>query len=515
MATEYKLNLIFNRSIQGIIGVNNSLFTGINEDFGHFKEQTTNKIVVMGYNTFISLPGKKDINLLSDRLNVVISNYHYDILVEKIKKSQEKLDVVVFRTFDDFYNGLVENTIVFENDDYMDVKDIFIIGGSYLYNYVYDNYKINLICETISDVRISIDDYTRERNKIIYFNRLIDDKKYLKIYSKESSGIISVNMGKTLHNPEGGFKKITGKYNINIYQARNDVNFQELEYLNLLKLIYEEGIHKDSRNSKVTSIFSPPQMRYDLRKGFPLLTTKRVPWKTVLRELLWFISGSTDNKVLQDKKVRIWDGNSTREYLESRGLGDYREGDLGPIYGFQWRHFGAEYKGADHDYTGDEEGGIDQLKYVIDLIERDPGSRRIIINSWNANDLDKMALPPCHVMVQFSVDTREGCIDAKLTQRSGDMFLGVPFNIASYAFLLHIICNITGYKPRYFIHDIGDAHIYDNHKEAIIKQIKRPTYEFPQLEINRQLNNIDDIHENDFNIKDYKHQGTIKAEMVA
>ena len=513
MTTEYKLNLIFNRSIQGIIGVNNSLFTGINEDFEHFKEQTLNKIVVMGYNTFISLPGKNDINLLSDRLNVVISNNHYDILVEKISKSEEKLDVIVYRTFDDFYNELVvDNTIVFENEYYMDVKDIFIIGGSYLYNYVYGNFKINLIYETISDVRISIDDYSTERNKIIYFNRVIDDKKFLKIYSKGASGIISVNLGKSLHNPRGGFHKINGNYTINIYQNKNDVNFQELEYLNLLKLIYDEGIHKDSRNSKVTSIFSPPQMRYDLREGFPLLTTKRVPWKTVLRELLWFISGSTDNKELQDKKVRIWDGNSTKEYLESRGLSDYREGDLGPIYGFQWRHFGAEYKGADHDYTGD---GIDQLKYVIDLIERDPGSRRIIINSWNAMDLDKMALPPCHVMVQFSIDTREGCIDAKLTQRSGDMFLGVPFNIASYAFLLHIIGNITGYKPRYFIHDIGDAHIYDNHKEAIIKQIKRPTYEFPQLVINRRLNIIDDIHETDFNITDYNHQGTIKADMVA
>ena len=205
-------------------------------------------------------------------------------------------------------------------------------------------------------------------------------------------------------------------------------------------------------------------MRFDLREGFPLLTTKRVAWKTVLRELLWFISGSTDNKVLQWKNVHIWDGNSTREYLQSRGLNEYREGDLGPIYGFQWRHFGAFYNGCAYDYTG---YGIDQLQNVIDLIKNDPSSRRIILNSWNASDLDKMALPPCHVMVQFNVDVDEGFIDAKLTQRSGDMFLGVPFNIASYAFLLHIIGNITGYKPRYFIHDIGDGHIYENHRDQL------------------------------------------------
>ena len=136
------------------------------------------------------------------------------------------------------------------------------------------------------------------------------------------------------------------------------------------------------------------------------------------------------------------------------------------------------------------------------------------MNSWNSKDLEKMALPPCHVMVQFSVDTTEGCLDAKLIQRSGDMFLGVPFNIASYAFLIHIIGNITGYTPRYFIHDIGDAHIYCNHKDAINKQIQKPTYNFPRLEIKRKFNNIDDLREDDFDIIDYKHHGAIKADMV-
>ena len=507
MNSGYNLNLIFNRNVQGIIGINNDLFTGIGEDFIHFKEKTSQKIVVMGYNTFKSLPGKKNINLLSERLNVVISNNHYDNLIETINECEEKLDILVYRTFDDFYNKLTENKIDFDKEEYKNINDIFIIGGSCLYNYVYDNYKINTIYETISDVRISIDDYVGERNKITYFNRVIDDKKFMKIYSKENTSDININMGMG-----GGSKKIKGFYKINTYQNKEEVNLQEIEYLKLLKYIYGEGIHKDSRNSKVISIFAPPQMRFDLRDGFPLLTTKRVPWKTVLRELLWFISGSTDNKVLQDKRVRIWDGNSTKEYLETRGLSHYQEGDLGPIYGFQWRHFGAEYKGKDSDYTGE---GIDQLNSIVDLIKNDPGSRRIIMNSWNAKDLEKMALPPCHVMVQFSVDTTEGCIDAKLTQRSGDMFLGVPFNIASYAFLLHIIGNITGYTPRHFIHDIGDAHIYNNHREAIVKQLERPTYKFPKLEITRKFNSIDELEECDFNIIDYMHHGTIKADMVA
>lgn len=506
MNSEYKLNLIFNRNVQGIIGINNNLFTGISEDFAHFKEKTMNKIVVMGYNTFRSLPGKKNINLLSNRLNVVISNNHYDNLTEQVSNSGENLDILVYRTFDEFYNTLIEYRIDFDKEEYKDVRDIFIIGGSYLYNYVYDNFDINIIYETICGIRIPIEEYANDRNKIIYFNRVIDDKKFIKIYSKESECDINVNMGNK------GSKKIKGYYHINTYQSKKEANLQELEYIKLLKHIHSDGVHKDSRNSRVISIFSPPQMRFDLRKGFPLLTTKRVAWKTVLRELLWFISGSTDNKVLQEKKVRIWDGNSTKSYLETRGLGHYSEGDLGPIYGFQWRHFGAEYKGLGHDYSGE---GIDQLSSIIELIKNEPGSRRIIMNSWNSKDLEKMALPPCHVMVQFSVDTTEGCLDAKLIQRSGDMFLGVPFNIASYAFLIHIIGNITGYTPRYFIHDIGDAHIYCNHKDAINKQIQRPTYNFPRLEIKRKFNNIDDLREDDFDIIDYKHHGAIKADMVA
>ena len=506
MVCDYKLNLIFNRSSQGIIGVNNKLFTGINEDFTHFKEQTKDKVVVMGYNTFTSLPGNKPINILRERLNVVITNNHYDILIQKITESKDILDILVYKTFDEFYSALLSG--ILKNNSlmhkYIDILDIFIIGGSYLYDYVYDNYRVNMIYETLNDVNISIDNH--EKDKITYFKRVIDENRFIKIYSKHSSDSIRVN------SVSGDTKTIDGKYEINIYQNKEDVNFQELEYLKLLKDIYNNGIMKDSRNSRVTSIFSPPHMRFDLRKGFPLITTKKVAWKTVLRELLWFISGSTDNKVLQNKKVNIWTANSKKEYLEKIGLGDYREGELGPIYGFQWRHFGAKYQGAEHDYTNQ---GVDQLEYIINLIKNDPTSRRIIINSWNASDLKKMALPPCHVMVQFNVDTNEGCIDAKLTQRSGDMFLGVPFNIASYSFLLHIICNITGYKPRYFIHDIGDAHIYENHKEAILQQIKRPSYSFPQLEIKNKLENIDNINENDFNIINYKHHTPIKAIMIA
>jgi len=250
-------------------------------------------------------------------------------------------------------------------------------------------------------------------------------------------------------------------------------------------------------------------MRFDLRQGFPLLTTKKMPWKTILRELLWFIQGSTDNKLLQEKKVHIWDGNSSKEFLKSRGLDTYEEGDLGPIYGFQWRHFGAEYIDHKTDYS---DKGVDQLQWIIDEIKADPTSRRLLMSAWNPVDLHKMALPPCHVMVQFNIEGEY--IDAQLYQRSGDMFLGVPFNIASYSFLLHIVGQLTGYTPRYLIHIIGDTHIYEKHIEAVHEQLQRVPSQFPQLRI-KTLENIDSIQESDFKFENYCSFPTIKAEMVA
>jgi len=234
-----------------------------------------------------------------------------------------------------------------------------------------------------------------------------------------------------------------------------------------------------------------------------------MPWKTILRELIWFINGKTDNKLLNEKKVHIWDGNSSKEFMKSRNLSYEIDGDLGPIYGFQWRHFGAEYNNCDTDYTNK---GVDQLKYIIDEIKNNPTSRRIILSSWNPIDIPKMALPPCHVMVQFNIESPY--IDAQLYQRSGDMFLGVPFNIASYAFLLSIIGKICNYIPRKLIHIIGDAHIYENHIEAVNLQINRTIHNFPILKIN-DLNDIDNIEESMFKLNNYNCEPSIKAEMIA
>jgi thymidylate synthase len=216
----------------------------------------------------------------------------------------------------------------------------------------------------------------------------------------------------------------------------------EMQYLKLVKKILKKGVNRPDRTGVGTSSIFGTQIRFNLRdKIIPMLTTKRVFFRGVAEELLWFIKGDTDAKTLQDKNIHIWDGNSTREYLNACGFHDRKEGDLGPVYGFQWRHFGAKYGTAKDDYTGK---GIDQLKEIIERIKTNPYDRRIIMSAWNPIDIPKMALPPCHVLSQFYVANGE--LSCQLYQRSADMGLGVPFNIASYSLLTHMIAHVTGLK---------------------------------------------------------------------
>lgn len=225
-------------------------------------------------------------------------------------------------------------------------------------------------------------------------------------------------------------------------QPQNEKEHEEYQYLNIIKKVIKEGTRKDDRTGVGTLSIFGTQMRFTLRDNvFPLLTTKRVFWKGVLEELLWFIRGSTNAKELTEKNVHIWDANSSRNFLDSSGFTDREEGDLGPVYGFQWRHFGAEYKDMHTDYSGQ---GIDQLEQIIDKIRHSPNDRRIIMTAWNPIDIPKMALPPCHCFVQFYVSNGE--LSCQLYQRSADMGLGVPFNIASYSLLTYMLTHITNLK---------------------------------------------------------------------
>jgi thymidylate synthase len=253
-------------------------------------------------------------------------------------------------------------------------------------------------------------------------------------------------------------------------------------------------------------------MRFSLRDGvFPLLTTKRTFWRGVAEELIWFVRGDTYAKNLSDRGVHIWDGNGSKAFLEQRGLGHRVEGDLGPVYGFQWRHFGAEYIDHAADYTGK---GVDQLAEVIRLIKENPTSRRIVMSAWNPKDMPQMALPPCHMLAQFYVDTERGELSCQMYQRSADMGLGVPFNIASYSLLTRMIAHCTGLKAGEFVHVIGDAHVYLNHVEPLREQLTREPRPFPTLKINTEERDIDKLKYEDFEIVGYKPHKRIKMKMA-
>ncbi|XP_043526221.1 thymidylate synthase [Frieseomelitta varia] len=282
-------------------------------------------------------------------------------------------------------------------------------------------------------------------------------------------------------------------------QSENEKEHEEYQYLNIIKKVIKEGTRKDDRTGVGTLSIFGTQMRFTLRDNvFPLLTTKRVFWKGVLEELLWFIRGSTNAKELTEKNVHIWDANSSRNFLDSSGFTDREEGDLGPVYGFQWRHFGAEYKDMHTDYSGQ---GIDQLEQVIDKIRHSPNDRRIIMTAWNPVDIPKMALPPCHCFVQFYVNNGE--LSCQLYQRSADMGLGVPFNIASYSLLTYMLAHITNLKPGEFVHTMGDCHVYLNHISALEEQIKRVPKSFPCLKIVKNVENINDFTADDFELIGY------------
>lgn len=284
----------------------------------------------------------------------------------------------------------------------------------------------------------------------------------------------------------------------------------ENQYISLISDILLHGEEIVGRNGTTKAVFGAA-MVFNLEDGtLPLLTTKKVAWKTCLKELLWFIKGCTDNDVLRKQKVKIWDGNASREFLDSRGLNHLEEGDLGPVYGHQWRHFNAEYKTRHDDYSGK---GVDQLQYVIDQL-KDPekrSSRRIIMSAWNPCQLNEMALPPCHVLCQFNVIGDK--LSCSLYQRSGDVGLGVPFNIASYSFLTHLLAKHCGLQAHEFVYYLGNTHIYDDHYKPLEEQILKKPYPFPKITINTKKDDINDYVLEDFIVKDYKHHEVIKMEM--
>jgi thymidylate synthase len=334
-----------------------------------------------------------------------------------------------------------------------------------------------------------------------------------------------------------------------------DIIHEEEQYLNLIRIILKEGTREETRNGVTMSIFGH-SMRFSLKNGtIPLITTKKTAWKTCLKELLFFIRGETDNRILKEQGVNIWNANSTRKFLDERGLSHYPEDCLGPIYGFQWRNWNGSYniQTETHPQThthpvkeiqpqtqpqthplkethpqthllketqtkkANTGAGIDQLANIITSLKNPQTrtSRRLILSAWNPEQIGDMALPPCHVMAQFNVK-EDKYLSCCLFQRSGDVGLGVPFNIASYAFLTHIMAKHCGLVADEFVYFLGNAHIYEEHIETLQRQIERPPHPFPAIEIVNLHESIDDYCVEDVRfVKEYVYHSALKMEMKA
>lgn len=467
-----------------VIGYKNSLIFNIPNEMHHFKKRTTTvrdstkrNAIIMGRTTY-DICGK-----LLGRFNCVISK-------TLVLSDSEHLIV----------RNSVESLLI-ELNRMDDIETIFVIGGGSIYSYIRDHNYCTKFIITIINLPVAYGDcFFKSLDPSQYTCTSIRSYKNNKAYERKTQ--VSTEQS----------------YSIVEYRNKNPTTTYTLSsggeagYLAALKRVLLEGVRRQTRNSKTLSLFGV-KLDFDISERFPLMTTKKMYWSGILHELLWFISGNTNSKLLEEKHVRIWKGNSTREYLDSIGLEHYPEGDCGPIYGFQWRHFNAPYTGTNSNYHGQ---GVDQLKNVINLLRNDPTSRRIFMTSWNPGQLSEMALPPCHVSYQFYVRTirSKNYLDCIMYQRSGDMFLGVPFNIASTATLVHILGSITNLLPGKISILIGDAHIYEDHIEQVKEQIQRRPHIFPTLTLNVPITDIDDLKYGHFEIANYIHYPRIAAKMT-
>ncbi len=442
----------------------------IPEDLKIFRKETTNNVIIMGRTTYESI-GK----VLPNRVNIILST-NPDYLVK---------DAFVFN---DLMDSINYSKAIFPD------KDIFICGGLNVYNKA-------LEMDLVDNIILSYIPVNYECSLFIDLSKFYSYK-----LSKEPVYYTDFNLYYLTKRKDNKYK-----FPIDLPELN-----EEFSYLNLLTNVLYNGELRETRNSPVKSLFSPKKITFDLRNGFPLFTTKRVFWKGIFHELIWFINGHTDSKLLEDKGVHIWAKNSTKEFQMAQGLTDYDEGMIGPMYGFIWRHWGADYTGKrETDYTG---CGFDQLEKLINDLKTDPNSRRHLLTTYDPSKVEKSVLCPCHSLpIQFYVAENK-YLDCYQYIRSSDQLLGFPFNCASMALLLIIIGNITGYEPRFCSIQTGDTHIYMPHIEAVQTQLKRCPYGFPKLTITKKLDTIKDIETLDFNdiiITNYKSHPIIKSDMIA
>lgn len=477
------------------------------EDINYFMDMTGFKrnghmnSVIMGRNTWNSIPIER--RGLKNRINIIISR----TMNTSTLKEENKTESAAYIAFS------VEDAVNIAKS--VSMGDIYICGGGQIYSDAME--KIDIDEYYLTEIQ---DDFDTD---VIFDKELLNRKIYDNDYSIKKSLTLDL---------EDKLSKRISKVRFITY-SRNDIcdkymvmNLGEKKYIEMLNNILSEGYFKEGRNGGTYSSFGG-QIKFNLTEGFPLLTSKRVFFKGICEELFFFLNGKTNSKILENKGVNIWRPNTSREFLDKSGLSTYVEGEMGPMYGFNWRFFGAEYIGCNEDYKGE---GFDQFAHCIHLLKTDPFSRRILMTTFNPSVASKGVLYPCHgIMVLFNV--REIKLDetylelsCMMTQRSADMICGIPFNIASYALLVHILCNYINnssdyYGPKYMVGslilDIGDMHIYDSHRDASIRSILREINQLPQLEFINPITDIENIKFSDIKISGYNPNNLLKVEMVA
>lgn len=472
------------------IGKNNDLPWKIELDMKFFLMKTKGACVVMGKNTWMSLPEKS--RGMKNRINVVISSTSdYSTILEQNKSGSE---CHLYKSIGEFLSDAPK----IAKD-----KKIFIIGGSSIYKECICKYShwIKQIYITNFNENFDCDIFFPYNDMEIFLNQSEVKKRVLQYGSTLDK----------LSNQYVFFEII--KYDI------VSINKYEYRYLNLLQNVLEQDkIGRVTRNGITYSTFGS-ELEFDVSERFPLLTTKKMFLRGIFEELLFFIRGETNSKLLEEKGVNIWKGNTSSEFLQSRNL-PYEEGDMGPMYGFQWRYFGTEYHGYQHNYKNK---GYDQLYQLILSLTNDPYSRRHLLTTYDPSKVEQSVLAPCHgIVCQFYV--QDNYLDCKMYQRSCDLFLGCPFNISSYGLLLLFIANVTKLKPRKLIISFGDVHIYKEHLKAVHEQISRSPFQFPILKIKKdcvsdtiegKLEFLETLTFDDIELSEYQCHSIIRAPMIA
>ena len=424
------------------------------EELKHFKTMTGGCCLIVGANTAVTLP-----KLSNRKIVCLVHHNSYNKIISQ--KSSNKLEFIT------------------KFSDYTGTQKTFVAGGAYTYKSALE------IPNLIETIHLSV-------MKQSYVCDKFFDRKLL-------SNFVVISQT---------------EYEDFIYYKLSRTDNGEQQYLNLLQKILDQGVVAQTRNSLTRSLFVE-HFVFDLTKGFPLLTTKKMFLKGILEEFLFFMRGFTDSTLLAEKGVNIWNGNTTSEFIKSMGL-PYADGVMGPMYGYQWRNFGCKYTIDDKGRPVPPEGGIDQLQNVIDLIREDPKSRRILMTSYNPLQAEEGVLYPCHsISIQFYVDREY--LDMFCFNRSQDTFLGVPYNIASSSLLLMVVAKITEKTPRFLKMSMGDTHLYENHlRQASLQRIRIP-YKFPTMNIPEisSLNDLDNYTAADFVLENYISHPKIQADMVA